>query len=136
MMHLGWQKTVDLPPHLGTKTLNNQRTKGKPMLEPLHHVTLFCVFFFHLSRWNFLNPVCVSQKTKFKGHAPTFCTRVDGLSCRVLPLSSEELKAPFMDCHFPPEQEAVSCPVVCTHSEVTVGQSSVFFFFHQSGVFQ
>lgn len=131
-MHLGWQKTVDLSPHLGTETLNELRMKGKSVLEPLHHETFFCIFFPHLSRCGIS---VVAQKTKFKGHAPPFCTRVDGLSCRVLLLSSEQLKAPFMDCHFPPEQEVVSCPVVCTHSEVTVGQSSVFFFFISQAYF-
>lgn len=64
MMHLGWQKTVDLPPHLGTKTLNNQRMKGKSMLEPLHHVTLFCVVFFPPQPLEFLKPSLRLPKNK------------------------------------------------------------------------
>lgn len=46
--------------------------------------------------------------------------------------SSVQLNVAFSDHHFPPEQEVVLCLVAYTHSEVTLGQLSMFSFLHLS----
>lgn len=132
-MHLGWLKTVDLSPHLGTETLNELRMKGKSVLEPLHHETFFCIFFPPPQPlWNF----CGRPKNKVQRSRSTvlYSGRWVELQSSVTELRTAESTIYGLSFSTRAGSGLVSCGLYSFrgYCRSVVG----VLFLHQSGIFQ